>query len=88
MYHAARSAVYVQMQLDVAKHQALIDKFGKLLKREFNDDTLADRMNIWRVTSIKCDYDPVVNITVDMCNNAIKEGEIILTTCKSRVEAF
>ncbi|MFQ6063441.1 MAG: hypothetical protein ACE5J9_09760, partial [Methanosarcinales archaeon] len=29
MYHSARAAVYVQLQLDVEKHQALIEKFEK-----------------------------------------------------------
>ncbi|MFQ6054828.1 MAG: hypothetical protein ACE5KT_03715 [Methanosarcinales archaeon] len=45
MYHSARAAVYVQLQLDVEKHQALIEKFEKLLIREFDDTTLSDQMN-------------------------------------------
>jgi len=31
MYHAARSAVYLQMQLDVTRHRPLVDRFKKLL---------------------------------------------------------
>ena len=33
MHHAARSAVYVQMRIDVTKHRSLVDKFKKLLGR-------------------------------------------------------
>jgi uncharacterized protein (UPF0332 family) len=56
MYHAARSAVYVQMQLDVTRHRSLVNKFKKLLVREFGDETLAKQMNVWRSERIGCDY--------------------------------
>ena len=62
MYHAARSAVYVQMQLDVKEHRSLVDKFKKLLIRQFGDKTLAKQMNIWRSERIGCDYYPGVEI--------------------------
>ena len=56
MYHAARAAVYVQLQLDVEKHQALIEKFKKLLIREFDSTTLSDAMDKWRIRRNDCDY--------------------------------
>jgi len=56
MYHAARSAVYLQMQLDVKEHRSLVGRFKKLLIREFGDETLANQMNTWRTKRIECDY--------------------------------
>ncbi|MEA1895106.1 MAG: hypothetical protein U9N36_07885 [Euryarchaeota archaeon] len=47
MYHAVRASVYVQMQLDVAKHQLLIVKFKKLLMRTFNDSKLSDTIGCY-----------------------------------------
>ncbi|MFQ6072443.1 MAG: HEPN domain-containing protein [Methanosarcinales archaeon] len=88
MYHAARAAVYVRLQLDVEKHQALIEKFEKLLIREFDDTTLSDTMDDLRMNRNECDYNPLVTATVELCNNAIQDAEIILNTCKNLVEGF
>ncbi|MFQ6118809.1 MAG: HEPN domain-containing protein [Methanosarcinales archaeon] len=88
MYHSARAAVYVQMQLDVEKHQALIEKFKKLLIREFKDSTLSDAMNNWRTRRNDCDYNPYEVATAELCNNAIEDAEIIFDTCKNLVEVF
>ena len=88
MYHAARSAVYVQMQLDVKEHRSLVDKFKKLLIRQFGDKTLAKQMNIWRSERIGCDYYPGVEIAEDMCESAISDAVMIVNTCKNLVEEF
>jgi len=88
MYHAARSAVYVQMQLDVKEHRSLVDKFKRLLIREFGDKTLAKQMNIWRSERIGCDYYPGVEIAEEMCESAISDAVMIVNTCKSLVEEF
>ncbi len=88
MYHAARSAVYVQMQLDVKKHRSLVDKFKKLLIRQFGDETLANQMNGWRMDRIKSDYDPDVEVMEEMCESAISDAAMILDTCKDLVEEF
>ncbi len=88
MYHAARSAVYVQMQLDVTGHRPLVDKFKKLLVREFGDETLARQMNVWRTKRIKCDYDLDVEVAEDMCESAILDAVRIVDTCKNLVEGF
>ena len=88
MYHAARSAVYVQMQLDVKKHRSLVDKFKKLLIRQFGDETLANQMNAWRMDRIKSDYDPDVEVMEEMCESAISDAVMILDTCKNLVEEF
>ena len=88
MYHAARSAVYVQMQLDVTGHRPLVDKFKKLLIRQFGDETLAKQMNKWRSMRIKCDYYPGVEVTEDMCGSAISDAVRIVDTCKNLVEEF
>ena len=88
MYHAARSAVCVQMQLDVKEHRLLVDKFKKLLIREFGDETLARQMNVWRTRRIKCDYDLDVEVAEDMCESAISDAVIIVDTCKNLVEGF
>ena len=88
MYHAARSAVYVQMQLDVKKHRSLVDKFKKLLIRRFGDETLANQMNAWRMDRIKSDYDPGVGVRKEMCESAISDAAMILDTCKNLVEEF
>jgi len=88
MYHAARSAVYVQMQLDVTRHRSLVDKFKKLLIRNFGDDTLAKQMNKWRLMRIKCDYDLNVGVAEDMCGSAISDASVIVDISKSLVEGF
>ena len=88
MYHAARSAVYVQMQLDVMRHRSLVDKFKKLLIRRFGDETLAKQMNVWRMDRIKCDYDLNVEVAEDMCESAISDASMIIDVCKSLVEEF
>ena len=88
MYHAARSAVYVQMQLDVKGHRSLVDKFKRLLIREFGDKTLAKQMNIWRSERIGCDYYLDVEIAEEMCESAISDAVMIVNTCKNLVEEF
>lgn len=88
MYHAARSAVYVQMQLDVTRHRSLVDKFKKLLIRKLGDETLAKQMNVWRMDRIKCDYDLNVEVAEDMCESAISDASMIIDVCKSLVEEF
>jgi uncharacterized protein (UPF0332 family) len=88
MYHAARSAVYVQMKLDVKKHRSLVDKFEKLLIRQFGDETLANQMNAWRMDRIRSDYDPDVEVMEEMCESAISDAAMILGTCKNLVEEF
>ena len=88
MYHAARSAVYVQMQLDVKRHRSLVDKFKKLLIRQFGDETLANQMNAWRMDRIKSDYDPDAEVMEEMCESAISDAAMILDTCKNLVEEF
>ena len=85
MYHAARSAVYVQMQLDVTGHRPLVDKFKKLLIQKFGDETLAKQMNIWRSERIGCDYYLDVEIAEEMCESAISCAVMIVNTCKSLV---
>ena len=88
MYHAARSAVYVQMQLDVTRHRSLVDKFKKLLIRKLGDETLAKQMNVWRMDRIKCDYDLNVEVAEDMCESAISDASMIIDVCKNLVEEF
>ncbi|PXF59812.1 MAG: hypothetical protein C4B59_10400 [Candidatus Methanogaster sp.] len=88
MYHAARSAVYLQMQIDVTRHRSLVDKFKKLLIRKFGDETLAKQMNVWRMDRIKCDYDLNVEVAKDMCESAISDASMIIDVCKSLVEEF
>ena len=88
MYHAARSAVYVQMQLDVTGHRPLVDKFKKLLIRQFGDETLAKQMNKWRSMRIDCDYYPDVEVAGDVCGSAISDATMIIDTCKNLVEGF
>ncbi|MEA1866193.1 MAG: HEPN domain-containing protein [Euryarchaeota archaeon] len=88
MYHAARSAVYVQMQLDVKEHRSLVDRFKNLLMREFGDGTLARQMNAWRTKRIECDYYPDVEVAEDMCGSAISDATMIIDTCKNLVEEF
>nr|QNO44537.1 hypothetical protein CBGFFKFA_00003 [Methanosarcinales archaeon ANME-2c ERB4]QNO49664.1 hypothetical protein FBMMOPGC_00011 [Methanosarcinales archaeon ANME-2c ERB4]QNO50103.1 hypothetical protein GDOAKEED_00007 [Methanosarcinales archaeon ANME-2c ERB4] len=88
MYHAARSAVYVRMRLDVKKHRSLIDKFKKLLIRQSGDETLANQMNAWRMDRMKSDYDPDVEVMEGMCKSAISDAVMILDTCKNLVEEF
>ena len=88
MYHAARSAVYVQMQLDVKEHRSLVGRFKKLLIREFGDETLANQMNTWRTKRIECDYYPDVEVVDDICDSAISDAIMIVDTCKNIVEEF
>lgn len=88
MYHAARAAVYVQMQLDVTKHQILIAKFKKLLTRTFNDAELSDIMDAARMNRNECDYNPSTVITMELCERAIEDAEAILAGCKKFVEDF
>ncbi|MCD4842436.1 MAG: HEPN domain-containing protein [Methanosarcinales archaeon] len=88
MYHAARSAVYLQMQIDVTRHRSLVDKFKKLLIRKFGDETLAKQMNVWRMDRIKCDYDLNVEVAEDMCESAISDASMIIDICKNLVEEF
>ena len=88
MYHAARSAVYVQMQLDVKEHRTLVGRFKKLLTKQFGDETLANQMNKWRSMRIKCDYYPGVVVADDMCGSAISDAFTIIDTCKNLVEGF
>ena len=88
MYHAARSAVYVQMQIDVKEHRSLVGRFKKLLIRQFGDETLANQMNKWRSMRIKCDYYPDVEIAEEMCESAMSDAEMIIQTCKNLVEEF
>jgi len=88
MYHAARSAVYLQMQLDVTRHRPLVDRFKKLLVRKLGDETLAKQMNKWRSMRIKCDYDLGVEIAEEMCESAISDAVRIVDTCKNLVEEF
>ena len=88
MYHAARSAVYVQMQLDVKEHRTLVGRFKKLLTRQFGDETLANQMNKWRSMRIKCDYYPDVEVMETMCGSAISDAAMIIDTCKNLVEEF
>jgi uncharacterized protein (UPF0332 family) len=88
MYHAARSAVYVQMQLDVKEHRTLVGRFKKMLTRQFGDEALANQMNTWRSMRIKCDYYPGVVVADDMCGSAISDASMIIDTCKNLVEGF
>ena len=88
MYHAARSAVYLQMQLDVKEHRSLVGRFKKLLIREFGDETLANQMNTWRTKPIECDYYPDVEVVDDICESAISDAIMIVDTCKNIVEEF
>ena len=88
MYHAARSAVYVQMQLDVKEHRSLVNRFKKLLTRQFGDEALARQMNAWRTKRIECDYYPDVEVAEDMCGSAISDAVTIVNTCKNLVEEF
>ena len=88
MYHAARSATYLQMQLDVKEHRSLVGRFKKLLIKQFGDETLANQMNKWRSMRIKCDYYPDVEIAEEMCGSAISDASMIVDTCKSLVEEF
>lgn len=88
MYHAARSAVYVQIQLDVKEHRSLVNRFKKLLARQFGDEALANRMNTWRTKRIECDYYPDVEVVDDVCEYAISDAATIVSTCKSLVEVF
>ncbi len=88
MHHAARSAVYGRMRLDVKKHRSLIDKFKKLLIRQSGDETLANQMNAWRMDRIKSDYDPDVGVMDGMCESAVSDAATILGTCKNLVEEF
>jgi len=88
MYHAARSATYLQMQLDVKEHRSLVGRFKKLLIRQFGDETLANQMNKWRSMRIKCDYYPDVEVAEEMCGSAISDASMIVDTCKSLVEEF
>ena len=88
MYHAARSATYLQMQLDVKEHRSLVGRFKKLLIRQFGDETLANQMNKWRSMRIKCDYYPDVEIAEEMCGSAISDASMIVDICKSLVEEF
>ena len=88
MYHAARSATYLQMQLDVKEHRSLVGRFKKLLIRQFGDETLANQMNKWRSMRIKCDYYPDVEVAEEMCGSAISDASMIIDTCKSLMEEF
>ena len=88
MYHAARSATYLRMQLDVKEHRSLVGRFKKLLIRKFGDETLANQMNKWRSMRIKCDYYPDVEIAEEMCGSAISDASMIVDICKSLVEEF
>ncbi|RZN36527.1 MAG: HEPN domain-containing protein [Methanosarcinales archaeon] len=88
MYHAARSAVYVQMQLDVKEHRTLVGRFKKLLTRQFGDGTLARQMNNWRTERIKCDYDIGVKVRDVVCESAISDASMIINTSKNLVEEF
>ena len=88
MYHAARSAVYLQMQLDVKEHRSLVGRFKKLLIREFGDATLANQMNMWRTKRIECDYYPDIDVVDDICESAISDAIMIVDTCKNIVEEF
>ncbi|HDN65200.1 MAG TPA: hypothetical protein ENF23_02715 [Methanosarcinales archaeon] len=82
------SAVYVQMQLDVKEHRSLVNRFKKLLTRQFGDETLARQMNAWRTKRIECDYYPDVEVAEDMCGSVISDAAMIVNTCKNLVEAF
>lgn len=88
MYHAARSAVYAQMQLDVKEHRSLVNRFKNLLARQFGDEALANRMNTCRTKRIECDYYPDVEVVDDVCKYAISDAATIVSTCKSLVEVF
>jgi len=88
MYHAARSAVYVQMQIDVKEHRSLVRRFKKLLIMKLGDETLANQMNTWRSMRIKCDYYPDVEIAEEMCESAMSDAAMIIQTCKNLVEEF
>jgi len=88
MYHAARSAVYLQMQLDVKEHRSLVNRFKKLLIRQFGDGTLARQMNNWRTERIKCDYDLSVEVMDVVCESAISDAFMIVDTCKNLAEGF
>ncbi|MFQ6057075.1 MAG: hypothetical protein ACE5J3_13975 [Methanosarcinales archaeon] len=74
--------------MDVEKHQALIEKFEKLLIREFSDTTLSDQMDKWRIRRNKFDYNPISRANAELCSRAIICGELILNTCKNLVEGF
>ena len=76
------------MQLDVKEHQLLVDRFKKLLIREFGDETLARQMNAWRTKRIECDYYPDVEVAGDVCGSAISDAARIVDTCKNLVEGF
>lgn len=82
MYHAARASAYVQMQLDVAKHQLLIAKFKKRLMRTFNDIKLSDTMDAMRMNRNECDYNPSAAITTELCDSAVNDAETILKHVK------
>ncbi|MEA1906907.1 MAG: HEPN domain-containing protein [Euryarchaeota archaeon] len=88
MYHAARSATYLQMQLDVKEHRSLVGGFKKPLIRQFGDETLANQMNKWRSMRIKCDYYPDVEVAEEMCGSAISDASMILDTCKNLMGEF
>ncbi|MFQ6073187.1 MAG: HEPN domain-containing protein [Methanosarcinales archaeon] len=85
MYHAARAAVYVQMRLDVLTHKDLIKKFRKVLINVYGDDTLGDWMNDWRTNRNRCDYNPFEEPTKEICNQAIRDCETIIETCKNLI---
>ena len=88
MYHAARSAVYVQMQLDAKEHRTLVDRFKKPPTRQFGDGTLARQMDNWRTGRIKCDYDIGVKVRDVVCESAISDASMIVNTSKNLVEEF
>ena len=88
MYHDARSAVYMQMQIDIKEHRSLVGRFKKLLIMKFGDETLANQMNTWRLMRIKCDYYPDVEIAEEMCKSAMSDAAMIIHTCKNLVEEF
>lgn len=87
-YHAARSAAYLQMQLDVMEHRSLVNMFKKLPIRQFGDGTPARQMNNWRTERIKCDYDLSVEVVDVVCESAISDAVTIVDTCKNLSEEF
>ncbi|MFQ6055793.1 MAG: HEPN domain-containing protein [Methanosarcinales archaeon] len=68
MYHAARAAVYIQLRLDVQKHQQLVTKFKEVLKKVYNNETLGESRDDWRMTR---DYYLYFEPNVALCNQAI-----------------
>ncbi|MFQ6055510.1 MAG: HEPN domain-containing protein [Methanosarcinales archaeon] len=81
--NAVRAAVYIQMRLDVQTHKDLVRKFRKVLIKIYKDDSLGKCMNDWRINRNRCDYNPFVVATRELCEKSIEDAEAILKVCKN-----